>query len=212
MRFGRPMVREGGNDCLLKPLQPFFRNIGPFFRMGQLLLELFNRWMAGFRFGSCGPFFCQLLLELFSQQMACFQLFPQNADLLIGFNAFRADPLGQGECIHPDPLRFILDIRHRASRAADHFKRVKVVVRFRRSLTRVGTLPGQDRLRGFGGAARNDRSLGSNNLEPGCGVRRPRTISPARVAFYPDHSRLSPRHPLISRHLVSLSLGLISED
>ena len=93
-RFGRPAAREGRDDCLLKPLQPFLRNIGSFFCMGQLLLELFNRGNAFFRFRNRGPLFCQLLLELFSQDMTCFQLFPQNTDLLFRFDTFRADTMG----------------------------------------------------------------------------------------------------------------------
>lgn len=141
-RFARSTGGEGGDDRLLKPLQPFFRNIGSFFCMGQLLLELFNRGMTCFQFRNSGPFLCQLLLEVSSQEMACLQLFLQNTNLLICFDTFRADTLGESQCVHSDPLRFILDTRHRPSCGAYHVERLKVVARLRRSLIGAGTLHG----------------------------------------------------------------------
>jgi len=111
--FGRSTGREGGGDCLLKPLQPFFRDTGAFFRL------------------------CQLLPELFSHEMACLQLFLQNADLLISFETFGTDTLGEGECVRTDPVRLILDTRHRQSRAADHFEGLEVVGRLRLSIATI---------------------------------------------------------------------------
>jgi hypothetical protein len=188
-----------------KPLQPILRNIGSFLCMGQSLLELFNRGTACFRFRNGGPFLRQLSLELFSQIMACLELFLQNTDLLICFDTFRADTLGERQCVHPDPLRFILDTRHRPGCGAYHVERLKVLARLHRSLIKAGTSHGWDRLGGFGCVARNHRSLGSNDLDgygPGCGIRRPSATSLARTASHSDYSWMNPGHPLIRRHLV----------
>ena len=124
----------------MKPLQPLFRNIGSFFRIRQSLLELFDRGMTCFHFDNSCPFLRQLLLELVSQKMARFQLFLQNTDLLLCFDTFRADTLGESQRIHSDPLQFILDSRHRPSCGAYHFKRLKVVAGLR--LIEAGTLLG----------------------------------------------------------------------